>query len=447
MPEAFARFFTEEETKAIYRRTMGVLWLGNVEIIETGKSKPPTEVVVTPGSSSLEALNNVARLWGVGVDGVTQQDANRVEVEGVNGLKNACHYSSIKVPKGVTRKMMPSREKALKIRDALARSVYDEQFNMFFDKFTQQLGGDECEQKGQNFLGVLDIFGFEQVEMQNIIEYTYPGDDPKGTPKTPQVNSFEQFCINYCNEMLQHVFVQVIFDMEKKLYVDQLGYEIKLDMTDIDNSDTIQLMDNTKSHSSIIEVLNDATEKSLRGDEEEVGDERALMKLTVGSHDNHFFQTLMTGQEHGLDHRDQKMNTSWSKDNPSKVNKENKKNCDKKKTDPHHHGYAPTPNKPKSEQYHGQGFDLDHYASIVRYDVKDWVAKNADRLTIEINECLKASSDPFLRAIYEQKYASPDAGASTVVGLFRERLHDLGVIHSQRALLDESEAPARPRPV
>ena len=59
-------------------------------------------------------------------------------------------------------------------------------------------------------VGVLDIFGFEFTPLAQL--------DPPHL-----VNSFEQFCINLCNERLQQHFVSCVMTAEQKVYKEELG--------------------------------------------------------------------------------------------------------------------------------------------------------------------------------------------------------------------------------
>jgi hypothetical protein len=90
-------------------------------------------------------------------------------------------------------------QKAAESRDSLARQLYDK---VFLSIITQINLKSRINDQGEDFdrcIGLLDIFGFEIF----------------------QENSFEQVCINYCNEMLQHHFNFVVFTAEKNLYLQE----------------------------------------------------------------------------------------------------------------------------------------------------------------------------------------------------------------------------------
>ncbi|CAK1554544.1 unnamed protein product [Leptosia nina] len=80
-------------------------------------------------------------------------------------------------------------------RLALAKAAYDRLFTWIVQQINKKI---EVPQGawGGSLIGVLDIYGFEIFE----------------------TNSFEQFCINYCNEKLQQLFIELVLKQEQEEY-------------------------------------------------------------------------------------------------------------------------------------------------------------------------------------------------------------------------------------
>uniref|UniRef100_A0A3B4XJS2 Unconventional myosin-Ih-like n=1 Tax=Seriola lalandi dorsalis TaxID=1841481 RepID=A0A3B4XJS2_SERLL len=87
-----------------------------------------------------------------------------------------------------------SVEHAVYARDALAKAIYGRTFNWLVNKINESLANQDSSRK--MVIGLLDIYGFEVFN----------------------VNSFEQFCINYCNEKLQQLFIQLTLKSEQDEY-------------------------------------------------------------------------------------------------------------------------------------------------------------------------------------------------------------------------------------
>ncbi|XP_074076897.1 unconventional myosin-Ia [Macrotis lagotis] len=79
-------------------------------------------------------------------------------------------------------------------RDALAKNIYSRLFNWIVNRINENIKVNDSTKK--KVMGVLDIYGFEILEN----------------------NSFEQFVINYCNEKLQQVFIEMTLKEEQEEY-------------------------------------------------------------------------------------------------------------------------------------------------------------------------------------------------------------------------------------
>lgn len=100
-------------------------------------------------------------------------------------------------------------------RDALAKAIY----SRLFDRIVALINQSIPFQASNFYIGVLDIAGFEYFT----------------------VNSFEQFCINYCNEKLQKFFNDNILKNEQELYKSE-GLNVP-EITFTDNQDIIDLIE------------------------------------------------------------------------------------------------------------------------------------------------------------------------------------------------------------
>jgi myosin-1 len=225
-------------------------------------------------------------------------------------------------------------EQARYARDAFSKAVYERMFTWLVARINSSLENKHKTRK--NVMGLLDIYGFEIF----------------GT------NGFEQFCINYCNEKLQQLFIELTLKSEQEEYLRE-GIEWE-QVEYFDNKIICDLVD--EKHQGILAVLDD---ECLRpGD---VSDQTFLVKLIeiVGSH-NHF-----------ITHE--------------KLDYEGRKTIERDQ------------------------FRLVHYAGDVTYSVSGFVDKNNDLLYRNLKEAASASSDPLLSTMFpeselQSKKRPPTAG-------------------------------------
>ncbi|KAI3385801.1 hypothetical protein SNEBB_000842 [Seison nebaliae] len=179
----------------IYRTIAAILHLGNIQFDESDDSKDGSRIV----DNSKESLELTAQMIDVSID----------------ELKSRLIYRTIS--SGGTEIQVPLKvHEAQNARDALAKAIYSRLFNYLVDIVNKSIPYDVSN----SFIGILDIAGFEFF----------------------QINSFEQFCINYCNEKLQQFFNERILKEEQALYAKE-GLNVKK-IHYIDNEDCIDLIEN-----------------------------------------------------------------------------------------------------------------------------------------------------------------------------------------------------------
>ncbi|XP_056320897.1 unconventional myosin-Ib isoform X4 [Danio aesculapii] len=208
-------------------------------------------------------------------------------------------------------------------RDALAKNLYSRLFTWLVNRINESIKAQTKTRK--KVMGVLDIYGFEIFED----------------------NSFEQFIINYCNEKLQQIFIELTLREEQEEYIRE-----GIEWTNIEyfnNAIICDLIENNKN--GILAMLD---EECLRPGT--VTDETFLDKLnTVCAEHQHFESRLSKNSkfltDHSLPH-----------------------NC----------------------------FRIQHYAGKVLYQVEGFVDKNNDLLYRDLSQAMYKASHNLIKLLFPE---------------------------------------------
>ena len=187
------------DAPAVFALVAGVIQLGQLEFSPASDGEAST---VASGSTA--ALGAAAAVFGVPAATLGQALTTRVR----------------ELPGGGTTTSTNSPSEAKSLTDALAKSIYSELFDWLVFKANEcfEAAADPTSPGGSHFIGVLDIFGFEDMA----------------------INGFEQLFINTTNEQLQKVFNDIIFKEEEAEYTRE---QIDWDKTVFpDNTPCIQLL-------------------------------------------------------------------------------------------------------------------------------------------------------------------------------------------------------------
>ncbi|KAL8224278.1 hypothetical protein R6Q57_019753 [Mikania cordata] len=161
---------SKEDQENIFAMLAAVLWLGNVTFTVDDNNH------VVPVID--EALLTVAKLLGCEADQLQTALSTRKMTVG---------------SENIIRKLTLTQ--AIDSRDALAKSIYSCLFDWLVEQINKSLSAGK-RHSGRS-ISILDIYGFESFD----------------------VNSLEQFCINYANERLQQHFNHHLFKLEQEEYI------------------------------------------------------------------------------------------------------------------------------------------------------------------------------------------------------------------------------------
>uniref|UniRef100_A0A671VLJ0 Myosin VC n=1 Tax=Sparus aurata TaxID=8175 RepID=A0A671VLJ0_SPAAU len=187
----------------VFKVLAAILHLGNVEIKNSGGDKSS----VSSGDPHLAVFCEL------------------LNVSAEELVRWLCHRRIVLVAETVVKPV--HKKRAVNARDALAKQIYAHLFDCIINRINTAL---KVPAKQHAFIGVLDIYGFE----------------------TFDINSFEQFCINYANEKLQQQFNLHVFKLEQEEYMKE-----DIPWTLIDFYDNQPVIDLIEAKMGILDLLDE----------------------------------------------------------------------------------------------------------------------------------------------------------------------------------------------
>ncbi|XP_039611262.1 unconventional myosin-Ib isoform X7 [Polypterus senegalus] len=294
--------FMDDETQSVLEVVSAVLKLGNIEF------KPESRVNGLDESrvKDKNELKEICELIGI------EQAV----------LERAFSFRTVEAKQEKVSTTLNVAQ-AYYARDALAKNLYSRLFSWLVNRINESIKAQTKTRK--KVMGVLDIYGFEIFEN---------GD-----------NSFEQFIINYCNEKLQQIFIELTLREEQEEYIRE-----GIEWTHIDYFNNAIICDLIENNTNGILAMLD--EECLRPGT--VSDETFLEKLNQICAGHEHFESRMSKNskflnDHTLPH-----------------------NC----------------------------FRIQHYAGKVLYRVEGFVDKNNDLLYRDLSQAMWKASHSLVKSLF-----------------------------------------------
>lgn len=198
---------TQAEQDEIFRMLAAILWIGNIQFQEdqSGYAEVTDRSVVEFVAYLMETTPDQV-IHAITIRILTPRNGEIIE----SPANPAQAYAT---------------------RDALAKAIYSNLFDWIVERVNKSL---KSKQATSNSIGILDIYGFEIFEK----------------------NSFEQLCINYVNEKLQQIFIQLTLKTEQEEYARE-----QIQWTPIkyfDNKVVCELIEQTRPP-GVFSAMKDAT--------------------------------------------------------------------------------------------------------------------------------------------------------------------------------------------